>query len=312
MPARFVRRPWFVASAALVVLTGSLLVAVWVASPRAQHLERLLAARERATGAKPVALSAVSAFVREALIATEDERFRQNHGVDLLGILRAIPYDARHASFAEGASTITDQLAKILYLDGNDHSPWRKLEDLALSLQISTRYSKDQVLAAYLNSVYFGSGAYGVEAAANRYFGLHASRLDLNQGSLLAGLVQAPTAYDPLLHPQAARNRQEDVLRSLVRDGYITAERATATLARPLPLRGGRVLPALTGVVVTPLPPFIWGLLATGIGLVAAGLVGILALRRRSDSAIRLLGRLACTLVAFSGLIAVSGSFRAL
>jgi membrane peptidoglycan carboxypeptidase len=306
------RRPWLTASAAFVALLGSLLVVVWVTTPHAQHLETLLAARERATGVKAVPLSGVSVFVRESLVATEDERFYRNHGVDLLGIMRAIPYDASHASFAEGASTITDQLAKILYLNGNDHSPWRKLEDLDLSLQISTRYSKDQVLAAYLNSVYFGSGAYGVEAAANRYFGVRASQLDLNQGSLLAGLVQAPTAYDPLLHPQAARSRQIDVLRSLVRDGYATAKQATAVLARPLLLRGGRVLPALTGVAITPLPPFAWGLLAVGVGLIAVGLGGFVALRRSGGSAIHILGRLACTLVVFSGLITVSGSFRAL
>jgi membrane peptidoglycan carboxypeptidase len=224
---------------ALAVVTT--FAAAWLASPSPGNLGARLAARERATGVvRSVPLARIALSMRQAIVATEDERFYQNHGVDLLGIARAIPYDVVHFSFAQGASTITDQLAKLLYLNGNDHSPWRKLEDLALSLRISTSYSKEQVFRAYLNSVYFGDGAYGIANAARRYFGIVPGHLDLAQPSLPAGLVQAPSAYEPLAHPLAARRRQVDVLQSLVRDGYVTSAAATAVVAAPLPLRRGR------------------------------------------------------------------------
>lgn len=193
----------------LVAALAALLGAPWVASPAIDGLGARLGAREQAAGVRhAVPLSRIAPVMREAIVATEDERFYSNHGIDLLGIARAIPYDIAHLSFAQGASTITDQLAKLLYLNGNDHSPWHKLEDLALALKISTHYSKEQVLDAYLNSAYFGGGAYGIGAAANTFFATTPARLDLTQASLLAGLVQAPSAYDPLTHPLAARERQ--------------------------------------------------------------------------------------------------------
>ena len=106
-----------------------------------------------------------------------------------------------HLSFAQGASTITEQVAKVLYLNGNDHSPWRKLEDAAVAVKLEDRYDKEQILGAYLNSVYFGEGAYGVWRASRRYFGVSPRSLDLAQASMLAGLIQAPSAYDPLRDP---------------------------------------------------------------------------------------------------------------
>jgi membrane peptidoglycan carboxypeptidase len=219
--------------------------------------------------------------MRNAIVATEDERFFQNHGIDLLGVARAVPYDIDHLSFAQGASTITEQLAKLLYLGGNDHSPWRKLEDLELALRISTRYPKDAVLAAYLDSAYFGDHAYGVTAAAGRYFGVSPARLSLAQASLLAGLVQAPSAYDPLTHPLAARLRQLAVLRSLVRDGYTTPREADAVLAQPLALRSGARLPPLRGVSVASLPAFALTRLAIGVVVLVSALLLLLLLRRR-------------------------------
>jgi membrane peptidoglycan carboxypeptidase len=306
-------RPLAAATALLFVL-AAVLVAAWVAAPRADNLNVRLVARERATGVTvSVPLSRVSLFLREALVATEDERFYQNHGIDLIGIARALPYDLVHLSFAQGASTITDQLGKLLYLNGNDHTLWRKLEDLALALRISTRYSKEQVLDAYLNSAYFGHGAYGIEAASERYFGVSPNRLTLAQGSLLAGLVQAPTAYDPLLHPRAARRRQVEVLQSLVRDGYATSEQATHALARPLALRRSRPLPPLTGVAVTSQPAFALGGLALGSAIALAGLLGLILIRRHpSGPHLQLAIKLACTLAVLAGAITATDSVRAL
>jgi membrane peptidoglycan carboxypeptidase len=287
-------------------IAGSALVAVlaaaWFSAPPVGPLHA------------DVPLSRIAPAMRNAIVATEDERFFHNHGIDLLGIARAIPYDVSHFSFAQGASTITDQLVKRLYLHGNDHSPWRKLEDLALSLQISTKYPKDEVLAAYLDTAYFGDGAYGVSAAARHYFGVPASRLSLAQASLLAGLVQAPSAYDPVTHPLAARWRQVDVLRSLVRDGYATPKEANGVLARPLPLRGGRALPALRGVSVASLPAFALGRLALGLCLFLGAAAVFFVLRRKvGGQRLALVAlRAACLVALLAGVLTISSSFNGL
>jgi penicillin-binding protein 1A len=274
-----------------------------------------LAARERATGVRrSVALEDVSLSLREAIVATEDERFYHNHGVDLIGIARAIPYDLGHLSLAEGASTITDQLAKLLYLNGSDHSPWRKLEDLALSLRISTRFTKEQILDAYLNTVYFGNGAYGIAEAAQTYFGRAPARLDLAQASLLAGLVQAPTAYDPFVHPLAARWRQVDVLRSLVRDGYAASGEAMRVLDRSLPLRHGRSLPPLRGVAVASQPAFALAPLALGLALITGAFAAMIALRLRppSRSAVLVALRWVCALAILAGAVTATNGINAI
>ena len=228
----------------------------------------------------PIPLARVSPLLREAVVATEDERFYRHRGIDLVGIIRAIPFDLTHLSLAEGASTITEQTAKLLYLGGNDHTIWRKLEDAALAVKLESRYEKEQILDAYLNSVYFGEGATGVYAASERFFGIAPARLDLAQASLLAGLIQAPAAYDPALHPLAARERQLDVLRSLVRDGFTTQEEAADAAGTPLPVRTGRPLPVIHGVDFRPGPAFVWGELSAGAAILVAAIAGLVAVRR--------------------------------
>ena len=185
----------------LAAVIAATVVAAWTTSPNVTALGARVQARLRSTGGRPVMLSRVSPWLRDAVVATEDERFYRHHGVDLIGVLRAVPYDLLHLSFAQGASTITEQVAKLLYLNGNDHSPWRKLEDAAAAVKLENRYDKEQILGAYLNSVYFGEGAYGVWRASRRYFAVSPRSLDLAQASMLAGLIQAPSAYDPLRDP---------------------------------------------------------------------------------------------------------------
>jgi penicillin-binding protein 1A len=274
------RRLALLALVSLVVVVCVLFAAVWLLSPAATAIEARVALRLHQHGGRAVTASAVAPSLREAVVATEDERFYAHDGIDLIGVLRALPYDVTHLSLAQGASTITEQVAKLLYLGGNDHNPARKLEDAAVALKIEGRYDKEQILAAYLNSAYFGDGAYGIWAASTRFFGVPPSRLNVAQASLLAGLIQAPSAYDPFRSPGLARARQTDVLRSLVRTGFLTEAEAAAALDRPLRLRGGAVLPPIHGVALAPGPAFRWWQLSLGAAIVIAGLATLVLVRR--------------------------------
>jgi Transglycosylase len=311
---------WTFRRAALLTLSGvallcaGALTVAWLSTPGVGGLPQAVHVRAVRQGGLPVSIARVSPLLREAVVATEDERFYSNHGIDVIGILRAIPYDAAHLSLAQGASTITEQVAKLLYLQGNDHDPWRKLEDVALAIKLESRYDKPQILAAYLNSVYLGSGATGVDAASRRYFGIRPAQLDLSQASLLAGLIQAPSAYDPLLHPAAARQRQVEVLRALVRTGYVAPEEAADVAAKPLPLRGGSPLPPVTGVDFAPGPAFVWSRLGLGAALIALAVAGWFAVRRLAlrPAFAAFAVRAALALVIVVGFATVVRSFRTL
>ncbi len=273
------RRRLSLAIALLVLVVTVVAASAWIMSPAPEALTSRVGARLQGANGTPVPLTAIAPILREAVVATEDERFYRHHGVDLIGVLRALPYDLVHLSLAQGASTITEQVAKLLYLHGNDHTPWRKLEDAALALKLERRYSKEQILDAYLNNVYFDEDAYGARAASEHYFGIPPRRLGVAEASLLAGLIQAPSTYDPLLHPQLARGRQADVLRSLVRDGYLTKEEAVAALGRPLHLRAGITLPPVRGVNLAPGPAFIWWELTLGATIALLGAAALIASR---------------------------------
>ncbi len=298
--------------AAVALLLAAVGAAAWLTSPSGGGLGPSVSARLRASGDRPVALDRIAPILRQAVVATEDERFYRHHGVDLIGVLRALPYDLAHLSLAQGASTITEQVAKNLYLGGNDHTPWHKLQDAAVALKLERRYSKEQLLAAYLNSVYFGNGAYGVRAASKSYYAVAPSRLTLSQASLLAGLIQAPSADDPLLHPDAARERQVAVLRSLVRDGVVTRGEASAAVARPLPLTSGRPLPPLTGVDFAPGPAFTWWELVTGLLAFAFGVAALIVARRlpQMSTALRAAASIPAIAIVVLGAALVVRSFR--
>jgi hypothetical protein len=275
------RRRWPFALGALGLVCAAVLAAAWFGSPSPSNPGGAIRARLRATGGQFVPLSAVAPVFREAVVATEDERFWRHHGIDVIGIGRALAYDVGHLSLSQGASTITEQLAKDLYLGGNDHSPWRKLEDAAVAVRLEAALSKDQILEDYLNSVYFGDQAYGIGAASERYFGVAPARLDLARASLLAGIIQAPSSDDPFVDPSAARLRQADVLASMVRNGYITGVEARQVMDRPLRLADGRALPPEPGVSVAPAAAFSGPEMAAGIGLAILGLLALLVSRRR-------------------------------
>lgn len=300
----------------MIVLIALAVAAVgassWISSPSPSALAGRVESRLQGTSGRPVSIGEIPPILREAVVATEDERFYRHHGIDVIGVIRALPYDLSHLSFAEGASTISEQVAKVLYLGGNDHNPWRKLEDAAVALKLERRYTKAQILAAYLNSAYFGEGAYGIRAASERYFGIPPRRLETAQASLLAGLIQAPSAYDPLRHPELARARQVEVLRSLVRNGFLTQTQAAATLARPLRLRSGAILRPVRGVDLSAGPAFAWWELTLGATVVLLGLVALVGTRSPRFRTLRALPviRILLLVVVLIGAGVVVRSFR--
>ena len=167
-----------------------------------------------------VPLAHIPQSLRDAVIATEDKRFYYHWGIDPIGIARAFAQNYRRGRIVEGGSTITQQLTKVLFLTP-DKSLERKMKEAVLALELERRYSKDRILEMYLNQVYFGHGAYGVEAAARTYFGKSVSELSVRESALLAGLPRAPTTYSPFDHADTARRRREVVLRRMVDFGAL-------------------------------------------------------------------------------------------
>jgi len=185
----------------------------------------------------PVRLERIPLHLRQATIAVEDANFYTNSGVDVVGIARALSINLRGGETLAGGSTITQQLARMLLLDPDERAERtlvRKLRESMLAWQIAGRYTKDEVLALYLNEAYYGNLAYGVEAAARSYFGKSASELDLAECALLAGLPQSPAAYDPFNDPGLAHKRQRIVLDLMVKQRYITASDALTAARTPL------------------------------------------------------------------------------
>ena len=169
----------------------------------------------------PVPLKAIPDDLKKALIATEDRKFYQHSGVDLKGILRALISDIRARKFVEGASTITQQLAKTLFLTSRK-TVLRKIKEAFLAFQLERRYTKDEILELYLNQVYFGSGAYGVESASRIFFGKPAKDLTLAQCALIAGLPKSPSRYSPLIDKDLAIKRRNIVLKQMKDTGIIS------------------------------------------------------------------------------------------
>ena len=194
-----------------------------------------------------VPLSAVAPIMRQAQVAIEDSRFYQHGAIDPEGIARAVIQDLRTGSAAQGASTLTQQFVKLslheqaLATGGSTAADAavaktlvRKLTDLRYAAALEKKWSKDQILQGYLNIAYYGDGAYGVEAASEHYFGVHASKLTLTEAATLAGLVQLPSSSDPVHHPQVAQSRRDVVLDRMHQLGIITTAQWTKAKKRPL------------------------------------------------------------------------------
>jgi penicillin-binding protein 1A len=192
-----------------------------------------------------VARSAISSWMPKATVAIEDRRFYEHGGIDPVGILRALVADVTAGHIVQGGSTITQELVRNLYLS-REKTLQRKVVEACLAIKLARAWSRDRILTAYLNDVYYGNHAYGVEAAAETYFSVPARRLTLEQAALLAGLPQAPSYYDPLHNPAAALVRRDAVLHALRRSGDITEARYASVLhdrslhLRPSPVYASR------------------------------------------------------------------------
>lgn len=185
------------------------------------RVDAILAAHD----ASRVPLTKIPDQLSEALIAIEDERFYEHRGIDTQGVIRALLTDLYRHRAVQGASTLTQQLVKVVYLADNDNGS-RKIEDLLLTLKVEARFDKHTILENYFNAVYFGHGAYGIGAASATYFHQPPAGLDLARASMLAGLPQSPSVYDPYHNPCAARARQFSVLAQMAHDGYISQDQA--------------------------------------------------------------------------------------
>jgi penicillin-binding protein 1A len=193
--------------------------------------------------------SQIPQIAKEAVIAIEDRRFRSNSGVDIRGIARAFIQDIVHKGAVQGASTIEQQFIKIALQAQSHRTIFEKLREAALAYQLSHKWSKEKILTAYLNTIYFGNGAYGIESAAQTYFGQDVNHLECGtpyhqlcveqlqpwEAALLGGLVASPSAYDPAVHPAAARARRNLVLRDMLDQGYITRPVYEQSVAQALP-----------------------------------------------------------------------------
>jgi penicillin-binding protein 1A len=188
----------------------------------------------------------MSPWIREAIVDVEDRRFYDHRGVDVRGIVRAVWADVRNQSVVQGGSTITQQYVKNVYVR-NQRSIARKLREAALAWQLEQQWPKARILTAYLNTIYFGNGAYGVQQAAQTYFQHGARRLTIPEAALLAGIPADPSTFDPVTNPAGARERRDVVLRSMVDAGHISPAEYRAASGAPLPKPGDVRLPGTQG-----------------------------------------------------------------
>jgi penicillin-binding protein 1A len=192
---------------------------------------RLLVSRGAMSGTD-ILIKDLPPYVPDAFVAIEDRRFHQHFGIDPIGLTRAVLANVLRRHVSQGGSTITQQLAKNLFLS-QERTLWRKMQEAVLALWLERKLTKSQILELYLNRVYFGAGAYGVEAAAQRYFGKPASQLRLAEAAMLAGLVKSPSRLAPRHNPDGAERRAQVVLSAMAEVGLITDSAAKIALAQP-------------------------------------------------------------------------------
>ncbi len=213
-------------------------MADWSVPPRAANV-RILAADGQLisnhgdSAGEALSLDQMPPYLPEAVISIEDRRFYWNFGIDPIGLVRAAIVNLRAGHIVEGGSTLTQQLAKNLFLKP-ERTFERKVQEMILAVWLQMRLSKKQILALYLNRVYLGAGAYGVDAAAHRYFGKSARNITLAEAATLAGMLKAPANYSPATHPAASEARMQTVLTAMQSAGYITPRQASLAMSMPV------------------------------------------------------------------------------
>jgi membrane peptidoglycan carboxypeptidase len=227
-----IRRP-LVVLAVLAALLAPVLSTLWVSTPDVSDAQARVQSDTRAHGVVLLAPNAVPDLLAKAVVATEDERFYSHHGIDTIGLARALLYDSANLCLCQGGSTITEQLVKELYLNGSDRGR-DKIVDMVLALKLERLMTKAEIMADYLSEIPTGVNRYGVTAAACVYFHAPLANLTLGEYALLAGVTQAPSIYDPTVNPDAAMNRRAQVLAAMVAENVITAAQADAAGREPV------------------------------------------------------------------------------
>jgi len=227
-----VRKPLLVV-AAFLALAAPVVATLWIGTPDVSDVRAREAADVRAHGSVLLRPEEVPDLLAKAVVAAEDERFYAHHGIDTIGLARAVLYDAANGCLCQGGSTITEQLVKELYLNGSDRGS-DKIVDMVLSLKVETILNKREIMAFYLSEIPTGLNRYGVTNAACAYFHQPLDSLDLSQYALLAGVTNAPSIYDPTVNPSAAVSRRAAVLADMVADGYASQAEATAAAQQPV------------------------------------------------------------------------------
>jgi membrane peptidoglycan carboxypeptidase len=225
------------ALAAIVALVSPSAITLWVSTPSASDVQQRVQAATDAHGVVLLSEDQIPPVLAQAVVATEDERFYSHHGIDTIGLGRAFLYDVTHLCPCEGGSTITEQLVKDVYLNGNDEG-YDKLVDTVMALKVEQVISKKRIMADYLSEITTGYGRYGVSAAACAYFHAPLGSLTLGQYALLAGVTQAPSLYDPTVNPTLASQRRAAVLSAMVSEKFITAAQAATAAAEPVLVPG--------------------------------------------------------------------------
>lgn len=205
----------------ILIITTMLILNINIQTNGEYVFDNTLMSQIKNKSANYVSIDDIPSDLKNAIISTEDKRFSYHFGIDPIAIGRATYLNLKNKEIVQGASTITQQLAKNLFLSNNQNFT-RKFKEMILAFQLENKYSKDQILEMYLNIIYLGSDSYGIGDASKNYFNKTVSDLSLSECALLAGLPQAPSLYDPNVNFEAAKNRQEEVLKLMEKNGFIT------------------------------------------------------------------------------------------
>ena len=223
--------------AILLTLAAPSAFTLWVSTPSGDDIQQRVLDATRAHGVVLLSEDEVPPLLAQAVVATEDERFYAHHGIDTIGLGRAVLYDATHYCLCQGGSTITEQLVKDVYLNGTNEG-YNKIVDVVLALKVERVIGKKRIMADYLSEITTGLNRYGVSAAACAYFHRPLGNLTIGQYALLAGVTQAPSLYDPTVDPGLAALRRSSVLAAMVADRFITPEQAASANAEPVLVSG--------------------------------------------------------------------------